>query len=124
MAAVAPQSQAVEPAAIPAARPRRGRARARSGTRASASGVVWIVVIGALLAGVVAVNVAVLRLNIRARQARASERTRLRADIQSLASQVSSAQAAGRIQAQAHRELGVVPADAQRTRPSSACRPR
>ena len=43
------------------------------------------------------------------------ERTRLRADIQSLASQVSSAQAAGRIQAQAQRDLGVVPAAASDT---------
>ena len=73
-----------------------------------------IVVIGALLAGVVAVNVAVLRLNISLDKA-GQERTRLRSDIQSLASEVSSAQAAGRIQAQAQRDLGVVPADANNT---------
>ena len=114
MAAAAPQSQVVEPAAIPAARPRpRPRPRAERNPRVR-SGVVWIFVIGALLAGVVAVNVAVLRLNISLDKA-GQERTRLRADIQSLASQVSSAQAAGRIQAQARRDLGVVPADANNT---------
>jgi cell division protein FtsL len=112
VAAVAPQSQVVEPAAIPVARPR-PRPRAEPHPRVR-SGVVWIFVIGALLAGVVAVNVAVLRLNINLDKA-GRERTRLRADIQSLASQVSSAQAAGRIQAQARRDLGVVPADANNT---------
>ena len=41
VAAVAPQSQVVEPAAIPAARPRRGRARGAAPR--VARGVVWIV---------------------------------------------------------------------------------
>jgi len=108
VAAVAPQSQAVEAVARP-----RPRASAERHPRIT-GGVIWIVVIGALLAGVVAVNVAVLRLNISLDKS-GRERTRLRADIQSLASQVSSAQAAGRIQAQAQRDLGVVPADASNT---------
>jgi len=112
VAAVAPQSQVGEAPAIPAARPR-PRPRAERQPRVT-SGVAFIVVIGALLAGVVAVNVAVLRLNIGLDKA-GRERTRLRADIQSLSSQVSSAQAAGRIQAQAQRDLGVVPADSNNT---------
>ena len=46
-------------------RGRRVHAQARAkGQRRLAGGVVWIVVVAALLAGVVAVNVAVLRLNL------------------------------------------------------------
>ena len=110
MAAVAPQPRAVDPTALPVASP---RPRLERQPRV-ASGVVWIAVIGALLAGVVFMNVAVLRLNI-ALDKSGRERARLRADIQSLGSQVSSAQAAGRIQAQARKDLGVVPADAANT---------
>ena len=104
--AVAPQSQGPlrrDPGRAPAAAP---------GGRCV--GVVWIVICGALLAGIVAVNVAVLRLNISLDKT-GRERTQIRADIQSLSSQVSSAQAAGRIQAQAQHDLGVVPADANNT---------
>jgi cell division protein FtsL len=70
---------------------------------------VWIVVIGALLVGVVFMNVAVLRLNITLDQL-GRDRTRLQADNAALASQLSSAQAAARIQAQARTELHVIPA--------------
>ena len=61
-------------------------------------------------------NVAVLRLNIRLDQL-GRDRTQLRADIAQLASQLSSAQAAARIQAHARMELGVqlVPARAAET---------
>ena len=107
MAAVAPQVRAAERSVeAPVARPRPRRERQPRVT----GGVVLIVVIGALLAGIVAVNVAVLRLNIQLDKA-GRERARLRADNQSLGSQLSSAQAAGRIQAQARRDLHVVPAD-------------
>jgi hypothetical protein len=78
-----------------------------------ASGVVWIAVIGALLAGVVFMNVAVLRLNISLDQL-GRDRARLRADTAELASELSSAQAAARIQAQA-RGLGLVQARAAET---------
>jgi len=71
-------------------------------------------VIGVLLAGVVFMNVAVLRLNIRLDQA-GRDRARLRADNAQLASELSSAQAAARIQALARKELGVQPALAQET---------
>ena len=70
--------------------------------------------IGVLLAGVVFMNVAVLRLNIRLDQV-GRDRARLRADNAQLASQLSSAQAAARIQALAQKKLGVQPALAQET---------
>jgi hypothetical protein len=70
--------------------------------------VVWIAVIGVLLAGVVFMNVAVLRLNIRLDQV-GRDRARLRADNAELASQLSS------VQALAQKKLGVQPALAQET---------
>jgi cell division protein FtsL len=79
-----------------------------------AGGVVWIAVIGILLAGVVFMNVAVLRLNLQLDRL-AHDRTRLRADNAQLASRLSSAQAAARIQALAQRKLGVQPALAEET---------
>jgi hypothetical protein len=79
-----------------------------------ASGVVWITAIAALLAGVVAMNVAVLRLNVQLDGA-GRERARLRAENAALASELSSAQATARTQAQA-RKAGLVPALAWETR--------
>ena len=118
MAAIAPQprvraatAEALD-ATIPPPRPR-PRPRAERRPRV-AGGVVWIAVIGVLLAGVVFMNVAVLRLNIRLDQV-GRDRARLRADNAQLASQLSSAQAATRIQALAQRKLGVQPALAQET---------
>jgi cell division protein FtsL len=75
--------------------------------------VVWIAIVGVLLAGVVFMNLAVLRLNIRLDQA-GRDRTRLQADVAQLASQLSSAQAAARIQAQAQGQ-GLVQAKAAET---------
>jgi hypothetical protein len=79
-----------------------------------ASGVVWIAVIAALLAGVVAMNVAVLRLNVQLDGA-GRERAQLRADNATLASELSSAQATALTQARARR-AGLVPALAWETR--------
>lgn len=111
MAAVAQRARAEVPAA-PVARP---RVRPQPVRRARvASGVVWIVLIGVLLVGVVAMNVAVLRLNMKLDQA-GRDRARLRAETAELASQLSSAQAAARIQALARKELGLVPAWAAET---------
>jgi cell division protein FtsL len=94
---------------------RRRRVAARSAARPRAfGGVLWIVVFGALLAGVVAVNVAVLQLNVRLDEL-GRERIQLRADNARLSSQLSSAAAAARIEAQARRRLGLVPADANTT---------
>ena len=67
--------------ARPASRPKR-RAKAQ---RRTAGGAVWIVLIGVLLAGVVALNVAVLRLNLQFDQL-ARDRDKLRADSADLAS--------------------------------------
>jgi cell division protein FtsL len=95
-----------------------GRARART-TKARRSwalggGVLWVVVFAVLLAGVVAVNVTVLRLNLQLDQA-GRERTELRADISRLRSQLSSASATSRIDRLAQQELGLVPADTDKT---------
>ena len=119
MAAVAPQPRAqaeAAPAVEAPPRPRPGpRPRRRAERRPRvASGVIWIAVIGVLLVGVVFMNVAVLRLNIRLDQL-GRDRAGLRADSAQLASQLSSAQAAARIQALARKELGVQPALAQET---------
>ena len=62
-----------------------------------ASGVLVIVVVAALLAGVVALNVAVLRLNLRLDDL-GQKRAKLRAENAALASQLASSAAAGRIQ--------------------------
>src|SRR4051812_12001839 len=91
----------------PVARPApRRRAAPRGRTR---HGIAWIVVLGALLAGIVALNVAVLQLNMRLdRLGRA--RADLRAETAALQSQVSSAGAAPKIQTLAAKRLGLVPA--------------
>ena len=83
-------------------------------SRRLAGGVVWIVLVTALLAGVVAVNVAVLRLNIDLDRA-TRERARLQADNATLASQLSRAAAGPRVQALARTRYGLVPADPART---------
>jgi cell division protein FtsL len=69
-------------------------------------GVVWIVVSAALLAGVVAINVAVLRLNLQLDGA-GRERTELKNDIAGLRAEISSAAAASRIERLARGELGL-----------------
>jgi cell division protein FtsL len=70
-------------------------------------------VIAVLLAGVVAVNVSVLRLNVQLSDAQ-RERAELQAENAMLAAQLSSAAAAPRIQRLA-RSAGLVPASAART---------
>ena len=70
----------------------------------------WIVVGGLLLAGVVFVNLAVLRLNLRLDSA-TQMRNKLRADNAALQSQLSSSLASRRIQSLAHDRAGLVPAD-------------
>ncbi|MDH4176937.1 MAG: cell division protein FtsL [Thermoleophilia bacterium] len=94
--------------------PLRRRARARGGAKARRSrfpeGVVWIVVVAALLAGVVAVNVAVLQLNVELDRL-GVERAQLRADNARLRARLSSASASIRIETQARARLGVESAD-------------
>jgi cell division protein FtsL len=72
------------------------------------------VVIAVLLAGVVAINVAVLRLNLQL-DATSRERTQLQGDVSLLRSELSSAAATSRIEQLARGELGMSPADPDRT---------
>jgi hypothetical protein len=108
VAAVAPQAPVAAPTeAVARPRPRAGHPRV-------ARGIVWIVLIGVLLAGVVFMNVVVLRMNIRLDHL-GRDRARLHADNAQLASTLSSELAVARIQAQARKDLGVVPADPSET---------
>ena len=100
--------------------PRVGRPRRRSTTRSKArphllgGGVLWIVVFAVLLAGVVAVNVTVLRLNVELDRA-GRERSQLKADVAALRSELSSTAATERIQRVATQELGLELADPETT---------
>jgi len=102
-----------ERVAVPQARPRPVRA-VRTRKRVT-SGVFWIGFVAALLAGVVAMNVAVLRLNMKLDRL-GRERANLQAQNAALSSQLSSAAATGRIQQLAMRRLGFVPASPEQTR--------
>jgi cell division protein FtsB len=94
-----------------AARPRReARRRPRSrkavAQRRVAGGAVWIVIMAVLLAGVVALNVAVLRLNLQSDQL-GREQAQLRADNSELASELAARAASARTNSRAKRELGL-----------------
>jgi cell division protein FtsB len=88
---------------------RRPRARARSRRDPLRSGVVWIVAAAVVLAGLVALNVAVLQLNVRLDQL-SRDRASLRDENATLASQFSTAKASPLIQARAKTRLGLVQA--------------
>ena len=88
------------------ARAPRARTASRKRSWALGGGVVWILLLAALLAGVVAVNVAVLRLNLQLDE-EGRERTELRTDIARLRSDISSAAATTRIERLAEGELGL-----------------
>jgi cell division protein FtsL len=79
------------------------RARARGG-------ILWIAFSGVLLAGVVFVNVAVLRANL-SLDSTTNQRAKLRAENQALQSQLASALASPKIQSRAQHQLGLVAAD-------------
>ena len=95
----------------PAARP---APRVVRRERRVTGGVLWIGIVAALLAGVVATNVAVLRLNMKLDRL-SQERADLRAQTAALSSQLSSAAAAPRIQKLAAKQLGLVQATADQT---------
>jgi hypothetical protein len=89
-------------------RARRVRSRAQTaGQRRLAGGVAWIVVIAALLAGVVAVNVAVLQLNLDLDGVN-RQRAQLKADIAADQAKLASTKRTARIIEGAQ---GLVPAD-------------
>lgn len=89
------------------------RAKAH-GQRRLSFGVAVIGIAGVLLAGVVGVNVLVLRQNVQLDHA-SRERTRLRAENANLASQVSAAVSASRIDGLAQRSLGLAQASPEDT---------
>lgn len=98
----------------PVARPGRRSATPTAARRKTRTrpfgGVVWIVVLAVLLAGVVAVNVAVLQLNVRLDEL-ARERIELQGETKRLSSQLSSASATARIESEARARLGLERAD-------------
>ncbi len=97
-----------QPAALP--RPRRRPAATPVARTRTFGGVLWIVFFAAVLGGVVAVNVAVLQLNVRL-DGLSRERVQLRADNARLSSEISRAGADARIESQARSRLGLAPAD-------------
>ncbi len=107
MSTVADTPQVVAPRR-PGATSRRAKPTARRG--AFTGGALWIVVVGALLAGIVAVNVVVLQLNVRLDML-GRERAQLKADNARLRSQLSSASAKARIDRDAAGRLGLEAAD-------------
>lgn len=116
MASFAPTARAAAaPAAprtrTPAAEPARRSRRASKAVeqRRVAGGALWIGLVALLLAGIVAVNVASLQLNLRLDDL-TRQRTKLRSDNAALASKLASAAASMRIQRLAQSDLGLVPA--------------
>jgi cell division protein FtsL len=69
--------------------------------------VLWIVVVATLLAGIVALNVAVLRLSVQVQRLDA-ERDELASKQDSLQAQLSTAAAGGRVEKAAVQRLGLV----------------
>jgi cell division protein FtsL len=101
------------------ARPRRraangAKTKAKPKQRLLGGGVLWIVLFAALLAGVVAVNVAVLGLNVQLDEA-GRERSQLKADIAGLRAELSRTAASAQIERVAEEELGLVLADPEET---------
>jgi len=108
---------ATDVAAPPVRRAPRPRPRAvprrRAEGRRLTGGIVWISMFAVLLAGIVAINVAVLRSNMALSDLN-KQQLELQAQNQTLQSQVSSAGSSLRIE-QVARRLGLVPAPAADT---------
>ncbi len=98
MAADAARTEALPEA--PPARPRRRTQPRGVPKRRVAGGVVWIVLVAVLLTGIVAVNVAVLKLNLRLDRL-GEERTQLRTDNAQLRQQVAQGAVPDTIRSQA-----------------------
>jgi hypothetical protein len=89
------------------------RPRTRRKQRRVTAGVLWISAFALLLAGVVAVNVAVLQANMRLDRL-GQERASLRGENAALASELSAAEAGPRVASLAARKLGLVQAAGDR----------
>ena len=112
MAVAAPQTSVAAPAPAPQRTPvRRRRPRQQRGVL---GGVLWIAVLAALLAGVVALNVAVLGLNLELDRL-SRERAQLHATTAQLESRLSSAGAPPRIGTVAQKRLRLVQATPEQT---------
>lgn len=110
MAVAAPRARPVrrvpaEPVRAPRTRPAPPRAPARPRL---GRGVVWILVIAALLAGIVALQVAVLQLRME-RGRLQSELVEIEAQNAKLESEISSAASVARVEGAARGRLGLVP---------------
>jgi len=114
MASFAPAQapyRAPQPRPQPARRPARPRTAPRARARPLvAGGVLWIVVVAALLAGIVALNVAVLRLSVQVEQLD-GQRDKLASKRNALQTEISTAAAGGRIETAAVERLGLVAPD-------------
>ena len=86
--------------------PRRSPRRRTAERPRVAGSVIWIVVVATLLAGIVALNVAVLRLNVQAEELE-GQRAELAATRDALEAQLSQGGAAGRIEAVAVQQYGL-----------------
>jgi hypothetical protein len=107
--APAPRTRTSRTRPRPAAKPK-PKPSARARRRSHRGAILWIAISAALLAGVVFVNLAVLRLNLQLDDA-TGQRSKLRAENATLQSALSSAQASPRIQSLARRQNGLVDAD-------------
>jgi cell division protein FtsL len=115
------QAAVAEPAPAPPRRTRRAverpaapvRSRRRVARRRVRGHIVWMILFALLLVGIVAVNVAVLRAHV-AMSRLDQQQAQLKAQNQALASRLSAASSAPRIEAAARR-LGLVQAPAANT---------
>jgi hypothetical protein len=87
---------------------RERRPQVRRGPRIGRS-VMWIGIVGALLAGIVALNVAVLQLRVQRGQI-GTQIAKIRAENEGLRAELSTAAAVGRVEALARTRLGLVDA--------------
>jgi hypothetical protein len=105
---VATAAARAEPRRAPRPRdePRRAPRRRAQPRPRVAGNVIWIVVVATLLAGIVALNVAVLRLNVQAEELE-TQRSELMARRDTLEADLSRAAAAGRIEGIAEHTFGL-----------------
>jgi hypothetical protein len=100
--------------AVARAPARQRPARKAASSRRVAGGAVWIVLMAVLLTGVVALNVAVLRLNLNFEDL-AQERAQLRAENAELSLQLATRVSSPRTRSLAERALRLTPADPSTT---------